>query len=243
VTGVTLAVVTGANRGIGRAIAAGLVQAGHHVVMTGRSAEAIRAAASELDQLGPGSAEGRALDVTSDTDVARLVVHLSAQPEAVGPLAVLVNNAGVYLEAPHVDGSAPNAMLDQPIEVFRETMETNLYGPIRLVQALWPLMTSGGSIVNLSSGNGQLETMGGGDGAYSVSKTALNAATVKFANELRPHNISVNAMCPGWVNTDMGGPQGDRTPEEGADTALWLSSLAPMKMTGGFFTDRKRIPW
>lgn len=92
-----------------------------------------------------------------------------------------------------IGGSAEGIALD----VFRETMETNLYGPIRLIQALWPLMTAGGSIVNLSSGNGQLEAMEGDDGAYSVSKTALNAATVKFANELRPHNISVNAMCPG----------------------------------------------
>ena len=149
----------------------------------------------------------------------------------------------MYLEAPHIAGSAPNAMLDQPIDVFRETMETNLYGPIRVTQALWPLMTEGGSIINLSSGNGQLDAMEGGDGAYSVSKTALNAATVKFANELRPHNVSVNAMCPGWVHTDMGGPEGDRTPDEGADTALWLASLAPLETTGGFFTDRRRILW
>lgn len=235
----TLAVVTGANRGIGRAIAEGLVTAGHHVVMTARNAAAAEAAAAELAAKGSGSAEGVALDVTSDTGVGRLAEHLRSK----GPLSILVNNAGVYLEAPHVPGSAPNPILDQPIDVFRETMETNLYGPIRLMQALWPLMTDGGSIINLSSGNGQLEAMEGGDGAYSVSKTALNAATVKFANELRPHDISVNAMCPGWVHTDMGGPQGDRTPEQGADTALWLASLAPLERTGGFFTDRKRIPW
>ncbi len=234
----TVAVVTGANRGIGRAIAAGLVEAGHHVVMTGRSAASIEQAASEIGN-GGGSAEGVVVDVTRDESVAGLV----ARVEAIGPLSVLVNNAGVYLEAPHVEGSAPNAMLDQSIDVFRETMETNLYGPIRLTQALWSLMTDGGSIINLSSGNGQLEAMTGGDGAYSVSKTALNAATVKFANELRPHRISVNAMCPGWVHTEMGGPGGDRTPEEGADTALWLASLAPLELTGGFFTDRKRIPW
>lgn len=206
--------------------------------MTGRSAASIEQAASEIGN-GEGSAEGVVLDVTSDKSVAGLV----ARVDAIGPLSILVNNAGVYLEAPHVEGSAPNAMLDQPIDVFRETMETNLYGPIRLTQALWPLMTDGGSIINLSSGNGQLEAMAGGDGAYSVSKTALNAATVKFANELRPHGISVNAICPGWVRTEMGGPGGDRTPEEGADTALWLASLEPLELTGGFFTDRKRIPW
>jgi len=235
---VTVAVVTGANRGIGRAIAAGLVAAGHHVVMTGRSAESIQAAAVELRDRG-GSADGVVVDVTNDESV----VRLAAQVEAIGTLGILVNNAGVYLEAPHVEGSAPNAILDQSIDVFRETMETNLYGPIRVMQALWPLMSNGGSIINLSSGNGQLEAMAGGDGAYSVSKTALNAATVKFAQELRPHHISVNAMCPGWVRTDMGGPGGDRTVEEGADTALWLASLAPLERTGGFFTDRRRIPW
>ncbi len=235
----TVAVVTGANRGIGRAIAEGLVRAGHHVVMTGRDGAAIETAALEVNQLGAGSAEGVVLDVTSDADVADLAEHL----RTLGPLSILINNAGVYLEAPHVEGSAPNAILDQSIDVFRETMETNLYGPTRLMQALWPLMIEGGSIINLSSGNGQLDAMEGGDGAYSVSKTALNAASVKFANELRPHNISVNAMCPGWVHTDMGGPEGDRSPEQGADTALWLASLAPLELTGGFFTDRRRIPW
>lgn len=235
----TVAVVTGANRGIGRAISEGLVRAGHHVVMTGRDATAIETAARETGQLGDGSAEGVVLDVTSDDAVAGLVDHL----RTLGPLSILVNNAGVYLEAPHVEGSAPNAILEQSIDVFRETMETNLYGPVRLMQALSPLMTGGGSIINLSSGNGQLDAMKGGDGAYSVSKTALNAATVKFANELGPLNVSVNAMCPGWVHSDMGGPEGDRTPAEGADTALWLASLAPLELTGGFFTDRKRIPW
>lgn len=238
-TASTTAVVTGANRGIGLAIALGLAEAGHHVVMTGRDAPAITAAATEVATSTGGSAEGVRLDVTSDRDVAELTTLLADRP----PLAVLVNNAGVYLEAPHVPGSAPNAILDQDIEVFRQTMETNLYGPIRLMRALWPLMHGGGSIVNLSSMNGQLERMGGGDGAYSVSKTALNAATVKFANELRSHRISVNAMCPGWVHTDMGGPHGDRTPAEGADTALWLASLPPLTETGGFFTDRRRVAW
>lgn len=237
-----LAVVTGANRGIGRAIAAGLVAAGHHVVMTGRDLGQVGDAAAQLS-VGPGSAEGVCLDVTSEVDVARLRDHVRALAGEHGPLVVVINNAGVYLEAPHVAGSAPNAILDQPVDVFRETMETNLYGPIRVMQALWPLMTDGGSIVNLSSTNGQLEGMGGGDGAYSVSKAALNAATVKFANELRAHRISVNAMCPGWVTTDMGGPEGNRTPEEGADTALWLASLDPLDLTGGFFSDRARIPW
>lgn len=239
----TLAVVTGANRGIGRAIASGLVRAGHHVVMSGRSLPHVQIAASEAASAGPGTAEGFELDVTSEAGVEGLRSHLAEVSAARGPLTVVVNNAGVYLEAPHLPGSASNAIVDQPIDVFRETLETNLYGPIRIMQALWPLMIEGGSIVNLSSGNGQLENMAGGDGAYSVSKTALNAATVKFAQELRPHRISVNAMCPGWVHTEMGGPGGDRTPDEGADTALWLASLEPLELTGGFFTDRKRIPW
>lgn len=239
----TLAVVTGANRGIGRAIAGGLVRAGHHVVVTGRSLDEARVAATGAASIGTGTAEGFELDVTSDVGVERLRGHLTEAAASRGPLTVVVNNAGVYLEAPHIAGSAPNAIVDQPIEVFRLTMETNLYGPIRIMQALWPLMTEGGSMVNLSSGNGQLENMAGGDGAYSISKTALNAATVKFAQELRPHRISVNAMCPGWVHTEMGGPAGDRTPEEGADTALWLASLEPLEVTGGFFTDRQRIPW
>ena len=240
----TLAVVTGANRGIGLAIASGLALAGHHVVLTGRSRAAIEVAATQVNAdvtgaHGTGSAEAFVVDVVSDDDVGRLAGHVAS----LGPLGIVVNNAGVYLEAPHLVGSAPNAIVDQPIQVFRDTMEVNLYGPIRVIQALWPLMTEGGSIVNLSSTNGQLESMGGGDGAYSVSKTALNAVTVKFAAELGPHGISVNVMCPGWVQTEMGGPKGDRTPEQGADTALWLASLDTLEPTGQFFTDRRSIPW
>lgn len=232
------AVVTGANRGIGLEIARGLSEAGFEVIVAGRSLQRAAAAAEEL---GPRTGPFQ-LDVTDPDDVDRLVAELSDR----GGVDVLVNNAGVYLEAPHVPDAAPNRITDQPIEVFRTTMETNLYGPVRLMRAMAPLMagSGGGRIVNVSSRSGQLSSMGAGDGAYAVSKAALNAATKIFAAELAEQGITVNAMCPGWVHTEMGGPAGDRTPTEGADTAVWLATLPDDdRRTGGFFAERAPTPW
>ena len=124
-------------------------------------------------------------------------------------------------------------------------MRTNLYGPMLLVQALAPLMRARGygRIVNVSSGSGQLSSMGTGELSYRMSKTALNALTRVLANELKGDGILVNAMCPGWVKTDMGGPHAKCSLAEGADTATWLATLPAKGPTGGFFRDRKPIPW
>ena len=136
-------------------------------------------------------------------------------------------------------------VLDSKLETWRETLTTNVFGPLMLIQALAPLMKKNGygRIVNVSSGQGQLSDMGAGTPAYRVSKTALNALTRTVAAELTGSGVLVNSMCPGWVRTDMGGAGAPRSVEQGADTAVWLATLPGGGPTGGFFRDRKPIPW
>lgn len=230
-----VALVTGANRGIGFEICRQLARRKMTVVLAARSKARGMAAARELQ--GEGLAiEFRPLDVTSGRSVAALVPFLEKQ---FGRLDVLVNNAGVLLD-PRGSG-----FLDSKLKTYSDTLDTNFYGPLRLAQALIPLMQRNGygRIVNLSSGLGQLSEMGTGTPAYRVSKTALNALTRILAAEVKASGILVNSMCPGWVRTGMGGPHAPRSVAQGADTAVWLATLPKNGPSGGFFRDRKRIPW
>ncbi|WP_406476212.1 SDR family NAD(P)-dependent oxidoreductase [Streptomyces sp. NBC_01615] len=221
-----IALVTGANRGIGHEVARQLAAAGHTVYVTARSAEAARAAA---DDVGPNARPLR-LDVTSPADIDAASRDLTA-------LDVLINNAAITYDTWQ---RATTADLD----VVREAAETNLYGPWRLTQALLPLLRAGAHprIVNVSSEAASLASMGGGTPAYSTTKTALNALTRMLAAELRADGILVNAVCPGWVATDMGGP-GGRPVEEGAASVVWAATLPDDGPTGGFFRDGAPIPW
>jgi NAD(P)-dependent dehydrogenase (short-subunit alcohol dehydrogenase family) len=231
-----VAVVTGANRGIGFEIARQLArQAGIRVVLTARDEIKATTAAGKLHAEGL-EADARALDVTSDTSVKALSGWIEKQH---GRCDILVNNAGVMLDP------RGSRVLDSKAQTYRDTLETNLLGPLRLIQALAPLMKKNryGRIVNLSSGQGQLADMGVGTPAYRVSKTALNALTRTLAADLQGSGVLVNAMCPGWVKTDMGGPSAPRTVEQGAETAIWLATLPDGGPAGGFFRDRKAIPW
>jgi NAD(P)-dependent dehydrogenase (short-subunit alcohol dehydrogenase family) len=167
-------------------------------------------------------------------------LHESASPaikRTYGRLDILINNAGIIAK-----GDAPGLTVD--LEAIRATLETNTLGPLHLSQILVPLLRRSKSarIVNLSSGMGALSEMEGDDAAYRISKTALNAMTAILAAELRDV-VAVNAACPGWVKTDMGGPNADRDLEEGADTPVWLALDAPQSLTGKFMRDRKVIPW
>jgi len=230
-----IALVTGGNRGIGFEIARQLAAKGLAVVLTARDPTKGKAAAKALQEQGL-AAEFHRLDVTSCRSIRACV---AAVAEKRGRIDVLVNNAGVMIDP------RGSRFLDSKLDTYRDTLETNLYGPLQLAQAVVPLMKAHryGRIVNVSSGQGQLADMGVGTPAYRISKTALNALTRILAAEFHASNVLVNSMCPGWVRTAMGGDGAPRDAEQGADTALWLATLPDDGPSGGFFRDRKPIPW
>lgn len=225
-------VVTGGNRGIGYEICRQLAQKGVTVVLTSRNEEEGRNAVDNLEQTGL-SLHYHPLDVTDHSQIKDLKNFLI---DEFGGCDGLVNNAGIF---------ADGAFFEADPDEFHETMETNVYGPHALCQALVPLMNQNnyGRIVNMSSGLGQLSDMGQGYIAYRVSKTALNVLTRVLAAELGDANILVNSMAPGWVKTRMGGAGATRSVEDGADTAVWLAMLPDGGPTGKFFKDRQEIPW
>jgi NAD(P)-dependent dehydrogenase (short-subunit alcohol dehydrogenase family) len=225
-----VAVVSGANRGLGREIARQLLGHGLAVIVGARDPSAGEETAREL---GDGAVPHQ-LDVTEPDSIDRLADTLDSD---FGRCDVLVNNAAIY---------DPGGAAAQPdFDSIREHLETNLLGAWSLAAAAIPLMRRGGygRIVNLSTGMAQLAGMNGGAPGYRVSKTGLNALTRMLASELRGTGILVNSVCPGWVQTDMGGRSAPRSVEEGADTAVWLATLPDDGPTGGFFRDRRPIEW
>lgn len=217
-----LAVVSGGNRGIGLAVVRDLAARGFTVVQGARD---------------PGSAprvEGDALPRRLDVTDQRSIDALAAELDRVD---VLVNNAAIHYDT-------WNRAATTDLDFVREAMETNLFGAWALSQALLPHLrrSDHGRIVNVSSGAGSLASMGGGTPAYQVSKAALNAFTRTLAGELRGDGILVNAVCPGWVATDMGGP-GGRPVEEGAASVVWAALLPDDGPTGGFFRDGEPVAW
>ncbi|MFI7695194.1 SDR family oxidoreductase [Nonomuraea sp. NPDC049655] len=223
-------VVTGANRGIGLEVARQLASAGDTVVLTARDErKAVEAAAG----IG-GEVLARRLDVADERSAADLARELE---KTHGRVDVLVNNAAIHYDT-------WQRASDADLGVVSEALETNLLGAWRVTLALLPLLrgSAHGRIINVSSEIGSLASMGGGTPAYTVSKTALNALTRMLAAELRGDGILVNAVCPGWVATDMGGP-GGRPVAEGARSVLWAADLPGDGPTGGFFRDGRSIPW
>ncbi len=226
-----VALVSGGNRGIGLEICRQLADKDYTVVLGSRDEERGREAAAKLD----GDVHARQLDVCDDGSVDRLAGQIE---EEFGRLDALVNNAGISND----DGqSGVEADLDR----VRASLEANLLGAWRLSQVAIPLMKRNGygRIVNVSSGLGALEDMGGGTPGYRVSKTALNALTRILSSELRGTGILVNSVDPGWVQTDMGGQSASRPVEEGADTPVWAATLPNNGPTGGFFRNRRPIAW
>jgi NAD(P)-dependent dehydrogenase (short-subunit alcohol dehydrogenase family) len=230
-----IAIVTGGNRGIGHEIARQLMKADLLVVVGARDQVKVDSAVEAL-KAGGANVAGFPLDVNDTKSVRRFVEHVEKHHGAPG---VLVNNAGVYPE------STEAKVVDTPTSMWRETLETNLFGAVRMCREVVPLMKRlrYGRVVNISSGLGQLHQMGEGSPAYRVSKAALNALTRTLAAEVAGSGILVNSMSPGWVRTDMGGEEAPRSVEEGADTAVWLALLPSNGPTGQFFRDRKPIPW
>jgi len=237
----TIALVTGANKGIGYEIAAGLGALGWTVGVGARD-EGRREAAVEKLRAGGADAFGVPLDVTDDASVAAAAGLIE---QRAGRLDVLVNNAGVT-------GGLPQEPTTVNLAAVRTAVETNVIGVIRVTNAMLPLLRRSASprIVNMSSTVGSLTRqsdpaaeMGPLSAAYSPSKSMLNALTIQYAKELRDTNILINAGCPGYTATDLNGFRGVRTPEQGAAIAIQLATLPDDGPTGGFFEDAGVVPW
>lgn len=225
-----IALVTGGNRGIGFEVCRQLAGQGLRVVLTARDGEKASRAAGEIPGALPFT-----LDVTDPAGPGKLSAFLDKET---GGVDVLVNNAGVFLDRSH-------GGVGIPMEIVRETLDVNVIGPWQLSQAVIPFMRKRGygRIVNVSSGLGAMSEMAGGYPSYRVSKLAVNGLTRILADELRGTNILVNTVCPGWVQTDMGGANAPVPVEKGADTIVWLATLPDGGPTGHFFRDRRQIPW
>ena len=227
-----IALVTGANKGIGLEVVRQLTAKQWRLFLTGRSLDSVERAAVSLSA---ASVIPLVLDVTDQASIDRAVKTVS---EAVDRLDVLVNNAGIL-------DDNDDTILDLPAERLRRMFETNTIGPLLVTQAFVPLLrkSAAARIINVSSGVGRLTGMGPAVPAYGISKTALNGVTGKFSAVLKSAGIAVNSVDPGWVRTEMGGSEAPRSVEHGADTIVWLATQAPQSMTGLFLRDRKPIPW
>ena len=230
-----VALVTGANRGLGLETSRQLLSKGLTVVLAGRDDAALERAHRTLTK----DEQRRAITVRMDvTDIESVNTAHRKLTERVGSVDVLVNNAAVLV-------GENDDVLSIPLDAYRDSFETNVFGVIEVCRVFAPDMSRAqyGRIVNVSSGAGQLATMSAYAPAYSMSKAALNALTRILAHTYRASGVLVNAVDPGWVRTDMGGPSAPRSPREGADTIVWLATLPDGGPTGGFFRDRRAIGW
>jgi NAD(P)-dependent dehydrogenase (short-subunit alcohol dehydrogenase family) len=233
-TPVRVALVTGGNRGIGLEVCRQLLSRGFAVLLTSRDAEKAQSAANRLASIG--QVEPLVLDVADPDSMVSAANQVATR---YGCLDVLVNNAGINYDTwETVEKADINGTVI-------DTITTNLLGPWRVCQAFLPLLrkSQAGRIVNVSSESGSLARMGAGPPAYQVTKAALNALTRTLAGELRGAHILVNAVCPGWVATDMGGAGAPRSVNEGATGIVWAATLPDDGPTGGFFRDGKPLAW
>ena len=228
-----IALVTGGCRGIGKAVVKGLAEKGCVVIATARDQAGGERSLSDIQ----GAIDVARLDVTSEADFDRLKHYAD---EKYGRLDILINNAGIAIDQ-------WVSALEVDLSAVRETFETNLFGVIYACQTFIPMMQKAGygRVVNVSSELGSLAKMEmAGTLAYRASKTALNAVTRLMALEVKDHaDLKINAACPGWVKTDLGGAEAPRTTEEGADTIVWLALLDEDGPSGGLFRDRAPYPW
>jgi NAD(P)-dependent dehydrogenase (short-subunit alcohol dehydrogenase family) len=237
-----VALVSGANRGLGLAISQGLAEHGITVILGARDSKKGAQACSRLKRRGL-DVHFEVLDVANQKSIQNAVKHIQTR---FGRLDILVNNAGIM-----IDGE--ESVLNVSWHIIHKTLQTNVMGPLRLCKSCIPLLKAGGygRVVNLASSLGSLTEMADSDStaamvrtpAYRLSKTALNCMTILIAQEVRDDNILVNSACPGWVRTALGGDEAPLTPQQGADTPIWLAMLPDGGPTGGFFREREPVPW
>lgn len=226
------ALVTGGNKGIGFVICQGLIAQGFEVIMAARSLDK---ASSAIEQLNSSNVRPIELNVSDDDSIQLAAKNLSQEIDS---LDVLINNAGIYPD------EGVN-ILTISRELLNQTMNVNAFGAIRVTQAFLPLLTSSSHarVINTSSGLGELAGLSADIPSYCLSKLTLNGATIMLAEALQDKGIVVNAFDPGWVKTDMGGSSAPRTPEQGADTAVWLATEAPASLSGKLFHDRREVSY
>jgi len=233
-----IALVTGANKGIGFEVVRQLAREGFRVFLGARNQEAGKAAAEKLNQetskAGTGEVSFLRIDISDPDSVKSAAEEFGKQSDR---LDALVNNAGILLDS-------DKDILTTTPEIFETTLQTNTLGALLVSQAFVPYLEKSDAprIVNVSSSGGQLTD--GADGwapAYCISKTALNGVTVQLAAALP--KFAVNSVCPGWVKTEMGGSGATRSVAEGASGVVWLAAEAPQSLTSKFVRDRKVIPW
>jgi NAD(P)-dependent dehydrogenase (short-subunit alcohol dehydrogenase family) len=229
-----VALVTGGNRGIGYELVKQLSLSGINVVLASRDHEMGNKAVQKLKELNL-DVSCIEMDVSNHESITQAAITLNEQ---YGRLDVLINNAGVYLD------ENENLLTMDP-SILQKTMETNFFGVYHVMRSFIPLMEKQGygRIINISSEYGAMSEMSSpGVGAYKLSKFALNGLTRLVAAETKG-DIKINAVDPGWVSSDMGGPSAPRTPREAAESILWLATIGSEGPNGGFFRDGKQIPW
>lgn len=228
-----IALITGANKGIGFETALQLGKLGYHIILSARDKSKLEQATNLLIEKEINVTPLQ-LDVSDFNDIQRAYKEISSKFDRID---VIINNAGILLDR---EGD----FLKLSKEEFEKTIQTNSFGPFYIVQSFLPLLEKGSRVINVSSEGGQI-TNGVSTWApsYCISKTTLNAITLQLASALQSKGIAVNAMSPGWVRSDMGGAGAARSLSEGADTIVWLANEANSAITGKFFRDRKEINW
>jgi NAD(P)-dependent dehydrogenase (short-subunit alcohol dehydrogenase family) len=225
--------ITGASKGIGFETARKLGLNGHHILLAARDAGRLDGAVSALRAEGV-KATPLLMDVSSQDSVRQAAATFAQMGLK---LNVIINNAAILQKA-------DRSLVSDSTEMLEQTLCTNCHGPLLVIQSFLSYLSKPARIINLSSQGGSMtDPVGGWSPAYCVSKSMLNAMTRHLASELASKGVSVNAVCPGWVRSDMGGPAAPRSLEQGADTPAWLAVDADASITGKFLRDRKVIPW
>ncbi|MCC5928729.1 MAG: SDR family NAD(P)-dependent oxidoreductase [Cyclobacteriaceae bacterium] len=223
--------ITGANKGLGFETARQLLKKGHHVIISGRNQERLKAS---YDTLAHDKAEMLLMDVCEQKSILAAAKQLMANHVIID---VLINNAAILHKDDH-------SLINDDFSIAAHTFNTNVFGVLHVIRAFMRLMKSPSRIINISSDGGSMsDPVGGWAPAYCISKTAVNALTRHLAVELQSRSISVNSVCPGWIQTDMGGTGAHRPVEKGAETPIWLATDAPQTLTGKFFRDKKELHW